>query len=300
MGLEGDIDGEYGAERLGKGRLVLIFAGAVIVGAMAGFGLGVVFPGGGDAVISRQLPALQDAELPRIAVSERTGADAPLVVLDPGHGGFDPGASSAEGAREKDIALALAVAVRDVLLDLGGVRVAMTRETDRFLPLEERPRLAEALGADAFVSFHADSAPVPEAQGANVYVLSARASDREAQALARIENESASGLDLPDGADDVAQVLADLMRRETALASVGLATSIDEESQGAMPRHEPFRRSANFVVLRSPELPSVLFEAGYLTNPEDAARLSDPATRQAVAEALARAILTDLLASQPR
>lgn len=300
MGWDGDIGGEYEAGRLGKRRLALIFAGAVIVGAMAGFGLGIVFPGGGDAVISRQLPALQDAELPRIAVSERTGADAPLVVLDPGHGGFDPGASSAEGAREKDIALALAVSVRDVLLDLGGVRVALTRETDRFLPLEERPRLAEALGADAFVSIHADSAPVPEAQGANVYVLSARASDREAQALARIENESASGLDLPDGADDVAQVLADLMRRETALASVGLATSIDEESEGAMPRHEPFRRSANFVVLRSPELPSVLFEAGYLTNPEDAARLSDPATRQAVAEALARAILTDLLASQPR
>ncbi|MBS7668621.1 N-acetylmuramoyl-L-alanine amidase family protein [Croceicoccus gelatinilyticus] len=300
MGWDGYIGGGNGAEHLGKGRLALVFAGAVIVGAMAGFGFGVVFPGGGDAVISRQLPALQDAELPRIAVSESTGADAPLVVLDPGHGGFDPGASSAEGAREKDIALALAVSVRDVLLDLGGVRVALTRETDRFLPLEERPRLAEALGADAFVSIHADSAPVPEAQGANVYVLSARASDREAQALARIENESASGLDLPDGADDVAQVLADLMRRETALASVGLATSIDEESLGAMPRHEPFRRSANFVVLRSPELPSVLFEAGYLTNPEDAARLSDPATRQAVAEALARAILTDLLASQPR
>ncbi|WP_144095116.1 N-acetylmuramoyl-L-alanine amidase family protein [Croceicoccus sediminis] len=281
-------------------RVALLIAGAVLVGALSGFGLGAAFPGGGDAVVSRELPPLREAQLPRIAVSGRTGADAPLVVLDPGHGGFDPGASSTGGAREKDIALALATAVRDVLLDLGGVRVAMTREDDRFLPLEERPRIAEALGADAFVSIHADSAPVPEAQGANVYVLSARASDREAQALARIANESASGLDLPDGADDVAHVLADLMRRETALASVGLATAIDEESQGAMPRHAPFRRSANFVVLRSPEMPSVLFEAGYLTNPDDAQRLADPATRQIVAEALARAILTDLLAAQPR
>ncbi len=283
-----------------RGRAALLVVGGAILGATLGFGFGVAFPGGGDAVISRELPDLQAAELPRIAVSDRTGADAPLVVIDPGHGGFDPGASSTDGAREKDIALALATSVRDILLELGGVRVALTRETDRFLPLEERPRLAEALGADAFVSIHADSAPVPEAQGANVYVLSSRASDREAQALARIENESASGIDLPDGADDVAHVLADLMRRETAVASVGLAASIDEESAGAMPRHEPFRRSANFVVLRSPELPSVLFEAGYLTNPDDAKRLSDPATRQAVAEALARAILADLLASQPR
>lgn len=282
-----------GPERLHRATILI---GAAIAGLLLGLGAGLLFPGEGGAVLRRGLPAAREARLPQIMNSGQTDASAPLVVLDPGHGGFDPGASSLAGAREKDLALALALAVRDRLVALGGVRVALTRDDDRFLALEERPALAEALGADAFVAIHADSAPVPEAQGANAYVLAARASDREAQALARIENRSGDAIALPDGADDVAMILADLMRRETALESTRLAQSLEAEAQGTMPIHDPFRRAANFVVLRSPDMPSVLFEAGYLTNPDDARRLADDASRQQVAEALADAILTYLLA----
>lgn len=272
--------------------------GTAILAALVGAGAGLLFPGGGEPVISRDLPPVRGSVLPRIAGSADKGA--PLVVIDPGHGGFDPGASSEGGAKEKDVVLALALDVRERLLALGGVRVALTREDDSFLPLEQRPQLAEALGADAFVSIHADSATVADARGANVYVLSARASDREAQALAAIENESASGIDLGEGADDVAAVLADLLKRETAMGSIELALALERESQGRMPVHLPFRRSANFVVLRSAQTPSVLFEAGYLTNPDDAARLADAETRAPVADALARAILTHLLARPAR
>lgn len=295
-------DGTDGAEeQTGEGalyrrRLVGYVLLAVAAGLVCGTGLAIAFPGGGDPVARHALPAADRLALPGIVASGRTGEDAPLVVLDPGHGGFDPGASGEDGTIEKDVALALALAVRDRLVALGGVRVALTREEDRFLPLEQRPRLAEALGADAYVSIHADSAPSPEAQGANAYVLSARASDREAQALVRIANESASGIDLGEGADDVAHILADLLRRETALGSDRLARSVEAEATGEMPVHLPFRRSANFVVLRSPEIPSILFEAGYLTNPGDSRRLDDPETRGQVAEALADAIVAFLLA----
>ena len=272
--------------------------GAVLAGLLLGLGAGVLFPGGGSPVLRSDMPEAQGETLPQIARSGATGSEAPLVVIDPGHGGFDPGAGGEGGPREKDIVLALALDIREKLLELGGVRVALTREGDRFLPLEQRPALAEQLGADAFISLHADSAPSPDARGANVYVLSARASDREAQALARIENERASGVDLPEGADDVAVILADLMRRETALGSAALSRALERESRGNMPVHAPFRRSANFVVLRSPEMPSVLFEAGYLTNQDDAVRLMDETQRGAIADALARAILTHLLAPE--
>lgn len=286
-------DGGYSAFS-GRLRRVIAVVGIVAAGFGLGLTMGIAFPGGGP-LVKRQIPPPSKVALPRIASSERTGMDAPLVVLDPGHGGFDPGASSPDGSREKVIALELALAVRERLLELGGVRVAMTREDDRFLPLEERPRLAEALGADIFVSIHADSAPSEEAQGANAYVLAARASDREAQALARIENERATGFDISAGADDVASILADLMRRETALGSARLAVAIEQEAESELPTHAPFRRAGNFVVLRSPEMPSVLFEAGYLTNPEDSARLTDAATRARIARVLADAILAYLI-----
>lgn len=276
-------------------RLAALMAGAALLGAVVGGAGALAFPAGG-AVIERALPAARAAMLPRIMGADRAGGKAPLIVIDPGHGGFDPGASAEDGAREKDVVLALSLAVRDRLLALGGVRVAMTREDDSFLPLEQRPALAEALGASAFVSIHADSAPVPEARGANIYVLSPRASDREALALARVENARGSDLGAAAAMDDVALILADLMKRETTLGSARLARAVERESHGRMPVHPPFRRAANFAVLRSPEMASALFEAGYLTNPDDAARLADPAQRAAIADALARAILTHLLA----
>ncbi len=291
-------DGAAAPARPGLFARPVVAIGALSLAALAGAGAGLLFPGGGAPVIARALPPVKGAALPPIAGS--ADKSAPLVVIDPGHGGFDPGASSEAGAREKDIVLALALDVRERLLALGGIRVAMTRDTDTFLPLEQRPQLAEALGADAFVSIHADSAAVPDARGANAYVLSARASDREAQALAAVENESASGIDLGDNADDVAAILADLLKRETTLGSIDLARAMERESVGRMPVHPPFRRAANFVVLRSAETPSILFEAGYLTNVDDATRLGDAKSRAPVADALARAILTHLLAPERR
>jgi len=288
-------DGVGGMPRL------LLWAALLAAGAGAILGIGVALAlAHGDPVIRRALPQAGEAELPRIFTSRRTGAQAPLVVLDPGHGGFDPGASNESGLREKDVALALALAVRDRLLALGGVRVAMTREDDRFLPLQARPALAEGLNADAFVSIHADIASSETASGANAYVLAARASDAEAQALARIQNQSANTLPETARADDVTAILADLMRREAALDSAALAGAVEGQAQGTIPVHAPFRRGGNFVVLRSPEMPSILFEAGYLSSPADTARLSTEAGRDEVARVLADAILAHLLAPPAR
>jgi N-acetylmuramoyl-L-alanine amidase len=229
-----------------------------------------------------------------IALPEVEGAPGarPLVVIDPGHGGFDPGAV-APGVVEKELTLALARAIREELVERGTVRVALTRDDDRFLSLGERSELARRLGADLFLSLHADSAgDAEEVVGASIYTLSASASDRAAAAYARRENEAdrVNGVPIGGEANTVRSILVDLSRRRSQEEAVRFARLVEREGTGALTFRDPALRSAAFIVLRSPDVPSVLFEAGYISNADEARSMVSPAGRAALANVVADAI----------
>ncbi|PTR12754.1 MULTISPECIES: N-acetylmuramoyl-L-alanine amidase [unclassified Novosphingobium] len=229
-------------------------------------------------------------------------ASRPLVVIDAGHGGHDPGASGEGALREKQLTLALALALRDALLAQGHVRVALTRSDDRFLALEERSGIAQRLHADLFLSIHADSAPSADAGGATVYTLSDRGSDAVADALARRENSAdmVNGVALQGRSSVVNSILVDLSRREMRTRSIHLADLILREGQGAIRFHVDPRREAAFVVLKSLDLPSALMEAGYISNHADAAAMTDKAWRDRFAKAVAGAIAIFLAEQESR
>ena len=244
-----------------------------------------------DYVVRIPLPAAEpQIDLPAIAGPD--DASRPLVVIDPGHGGHDPGASGAGALKEAQLTLALARSLRDELVRRARVRVALTRDGDRYLTLDERYGIARRLGADLFVSIHADAAADDSARGATLYTLSERASDTEAARIAARENQAdtINGVALKEQPDDVAAILLDLSRRQTLERSAGFARLILRENRDAIRfRREPLK-SAAFVVLKSPDVPSVLFESGYISNAADTARLLDPKSRQGFASAFARAI----------
>ena len=217
----------------------------------------------------------------------------PLVVIDAGHGGHDPGAISPHGgAREKNVTLAIARAIRDRLVAGGRVRVALTRDSDEFLVLEERYGIARRLDADLFMSIHADAAGNADASGATVYTLSEVASDREAAKLAARENRSniINGVNLGGATQDVSSILIDLTQRETMNVSADFAKLLHRESSRQMNFRKIPHRFASFVVLKSPDTPSVLFETGYLTNKDDVAFLNSRQGRTQVAAGVASAI----------
>lgn len=216
----------------------------------------------------------------------------PLVVIDAGHGGHDPGASGAHGEREKDLTLALARSLRDRLLAEGQVRVAMTRDDDRFLVLDERADIARRLGAALFVSVHADAAQSTAARGATVYTLSDKASDAVAEAMANRENraDAINGVSLDGKGDVVSSILVDLARRDMRSSSMRFGDLVVREAEGKLRFHATPQREAAFVVLKSLDLPSALIEAGYISNDEDAQAMSDPAWRKGFSGAVAKAI----------
>ena len=238
--------------------------------------------------ITIPLPAPQPG-LPRPRISGP--ASRPLVVIDAGHGGHDPGAIGADGTREKDIVLALARAVRDELVAGGRVRVALTRDDDRFLVLAERAQVARALRADLFISIHADSAPGTEATGATIYTLSEVASGRTAAALANRENKAdiINGVDLGNAGSDVSSILIDLAQRETMNASARFADLVHREG-GSLPFKPAYHQMAGFAVLKAPDTPAILLEAGYVSNARDVARLLSPEGKREIAVALRRAV----------
>ena len=215
----------------------------------------------------------------------------PLVVIDAGHGGHDPGAGTGL-LKEKALTLSLALALRDALIESGGVRVALTRDDDRFLLLPERAGIARRLKADLFISIHADSSPVGEAQGGTVYTLSERGTNETAARLAEAENraDTINGVALTGQSDAVSAILVDLSQRETEAQSADFARLILREGEGRLIFKDRAIQSAAFVVLKSADLPSVLFEAGYISNPVDAARLASHDGRAAFAETTAQAI----------
>ena len=232
-------------------------------------------------------------ELPKI--EGPNNADLPLVVIDAGHGGHDPGAISPHnGAREKDVTLALARALRAELLATGRIRVALTRGDDRFLILEERYGIARRLKADLFISLHADAAETPDARGASIYTLSEVASDREAARLAARENRSniIGGVDLSAQSSAVSSILIDLSQRETMQLSADFARLLQREAGSAIRFRTTARRFAAFVVLKSPDTPSVLFETGFISNREDAEYLASAAGQRALARGVRAAVVT--------
>lgn len=272
--------------------LAILLAPLVVFAAMVAADRSFGQPGRGyDYVVSVDLPPPGSAaKLPKI--EGPIDASRPLVVIDAGHGGKDPGAGIGE-LKEKALTLALAQALRDELLKKGGVRVALTRSDDTYLFLGERPAIARKLGADLYISIHADSTEGENgALGATVYTLSAKGSNEVADRIAARENaaDRINGVKLDDQSSDVSAILVDLSQREAQARSEEFARLILREGRGLMPFKEEEPQSAAFAVLKSPDIPSVLFETGYINNTEDVARLTSPRGRQNFAETLARAI----------
>ncbi|MCC2979820.1 N-acetylmuramoyl-L-alanine amidase [Sphingomonas sp. IC4-52] len=238
--------------------------------------------------VSIPVPPARKSALPRVQ-----GDDSrPLVVIDAGHGGNDPGAINAEtGLREKDVTLKIARAIRDELLESGRVRVALTRDDDRYILHRERFGVARQLGADLFISIHCDSAGNVEASGATAYTLSDVASDKEAARLAARENKAdiIAGVNL-DESEDVSSILIDLTQRETMNASAGFARLLGREAKPLIPVKSNFHRMASLLVLKAPDLPSILFETGYISNAQDAAFLDSREGRERIAQSVRRAV----------
>ena len=225
-------------------------------------------------------------------VTSRSGG-RPLVVIDSGHGGKDVGAIAVTGGYEKEVTLAIARETARILRERGRVRVKLTRDEDRFIPLGGRVRIARDARADLFISIHADSAPNDQARGASVYTLSAVASDAIAERLAARENKAdiIGGVNLGVEAPEVGEIMVDLARRATNNVSVQFAESLQDalERQDINFRGE-FHHFAAFVVLKAPDVPSVLLETGYVTNRQDAERLFSDEGRRQMARGIARAI----------
>jgi N-acetylmuramoyl-L-alanine amidase len=211
-----------------------------------------------------------------------------VVVVDPGHGGHDPGAIGVSGVQEKDVVLDAGRRLRALLEGRGGYRVAMTRDDDRFIPLADRVAFARAQNADLFISLHADSSPNHEASGATVYTLSDHGANR-AQNLMTAQN-----WDLDLGAAPrhgvVGDILVDLAQRETTNRSAQFAELVIPRLGQVSPLLVSSHRNAGFFVLLAPDVPAVLIETGFLTNRADEARLGDPRQRQVVALAIADAV----------
>ena len=229
---------------------------------------------------------------PQIAVASRAAPGLPLVYLDPGHGGVDVGAVGSGGVEEKTIVLDFARQLAAKLERGGKARAILTRGDDTFIPLAQRVKIARDGGAALFVSIHADTLNETSVHGATVYTLSDRASDAEAARLAAKENAADRAGGLADSEDtvDVNDILFDLTRRETRAMSHRFAQSLASEWKSAGDLNKNPVRSAGFVVLKAPDVPSVLFESGYISNAEDTARLLDPKSRVGFAKAFARAI----------
>lgn len=241
--------------------------------------------------VSAPIKAGASKSLPRI--SGPADSTLPLVVIDAGHGGHDPGAVSPHGGqREKDITLAIAKAVQREMLKSGRVRVALTRDADKFLVLQDRYEIARKMNADLFVSIHADSAESQDATGGTVYTLSEVASDREAQRLAARENKAnlINGVNLGGTDANVSSILIDLTQRETMNVSADFAKLLLREAKPNMRMRSNSHRFASFIVLKAPDTPSILFETGYLSNAADVSFLSSAEGQQKVARSLANAI----------
>src|SRR5215472_476741 len=231
-----------------------------------------------------------------------TARRQPMIVIDPGHGGIDPGAVSPSGNYEKDIVLATAGLLASQLAAAHRYRVLLTRSTDEFIPLRDRVARARAWKADLFLSIHADALPETEMRGLSVFTLSAQASDREAAALAVSQNRAdlVGGVDLSRQPRDVGKILLDLTRRQTSNLSITLARNLVDQLGREVVLLERPHRSADFAVLTAPDIPSALVELGCLSNPTEQRLLQQRAYQQRLARGLVRAVETFFARREPR
>ena len=224
----------------------------------------------------------------------KPGDPRPLIVIDPGHGGIDNGTRAASGEMEKTIVLEFCLTLRDKIEKVGKYRVVMTRTEDNFVPLGDRVALARAREASLFISIHADALARGEgdAQGATIYTLSERPSDARAARLAENENRAdvIAGLDLSSEPKDVAGILIDLARRETKTFSVQFAQSLVNSLKASTRLHQNPLKSASFVVLKAPDVPSVLIELGFVSNRADLKSLILPEWRERTADSIVQAV----------
>lgn len=215
-----------------------------------------------------------------------------VIVIDAGHGGIDPGNLGSIGVPEKTVVLNIARSIRDKLAENPAYDVRMTRDRDIFIPLGERSAIARRANADLFISIHADSFRQSSVRGATIYTLSERASDRQSELLASKENRSdlIAGIDLRNETDEVTSILIDLARRETMNYSARFTNLLLPELSSQIRMRTNSHRFAAFEVLKAPDVPSILLEAGYLTNRTDAKNLNSAAGRRKISKAVRRGV----------
>ncbi len=234
-------------------------------------------------------PTEQPAEEPSTVATQQT---VRTIVIDPGHGGADPGTVSANGILEKDIVLNFAKALQASLESTGRYKVILTRSNDTFIKLQQRSEIARNSRAELFLALHADSVKTKSTRGATLYTLSEKASDAEADALAQKENRSniIAGFDLPTQNNQIADVLIQLAQRESANFAAGFSKRAVAKLEQVIELTGKPMRSAGFAVLKAPDVPSVLIELGYLSNPKDEKLLQSREWQQIVSKALTAAI----------
>ncbi len=222
----------------------------------------------------------------------KSSAAKKIIVLDPGHGGKDPGAIGYSGMYEKNITLAMGKELKTMLEKTGKYKVYLTRSTDIFIPLRDRVKIARRYNADLFLSIHADSTKNRSAKGLSVYTLSENASDKEAAALAERENKAdvIAGLNLVEHSKEVSDILINLAQRESMNRSSEFATFMVQEMKNSVQLVDNTHRFAGFAVLKAPDIPSVLLEMGYLSNSTEERLLKQQTYRRKLATATNRAI----------
>ncbi len=298
----------YGLFKSGMSRVVLDMAGPVVVDNA--FWLA---PGGGRGhrLVLDLVPASRDNMLeearrlaPQASAAAATSTFRPpprkpegrsrkrVIALDPGHGGVDPGTVGVSGSYEKNITLAMARAFKEQLEASGRYRVVLTRQRDIFVSLRDRVAIAREGGAELFISIHADAIRNRGIRGLSVYTLSEKASDKEAAELAEKENKAdlIAGIDLTNENPDVANILIELAQRESMNQSARLAAGLVEELGRETRLLRKTHRFAGFAVLKALDMPSVLLEVGFLSNPEDEKALKRKSHGTKLALAVLRAI----------
>ncbi len=298
----------YGQFQEGLSRIVVDATGPVAISrhfalpAQSGFGHRIVVdlkaatPAEFARTVGLGRPiAPPTAAAPPVSTPQEPTADIDrkrVIVVDPGHGGVDPGTHGQSGALEKDVVLAFAKEFGAQLRATGRYEVHLTRDTDRFIPLRERVNIARRHDADLFLSIHADAIDRRGVSGMSIYTLSETASDKEAAALAAKENRSdvIGGVDLQGESSEVTDILIDLAQRETKNFSVRFARTVVRNAEGVTPLLQRTHRFAGFRVLKAPDVPSVLVELGFLTNRSDERNLTTTSWRRRVAGTLVKSV----------
>jgi N-acetylmuramoyl-L-alanine amidase len=252
-----------------------------------------------EAMVKQALPS--HPQQPKVIIPKRKRSRDVVIVIDPGHGGKDPGAIGAFGTKEKQVVLAIAKRLASIMNKQPGIQAKLTRQRDRYLTLRQRLSLARKHTADIFIAIHADAYIHRRAHGASVFALSERgASSEAARWLAARENHSELGeVSLQNKSQLLRSVLIDLSQTATNMASLQLGAEVIDKLANITDLHNSKVEQAQFVVLKSPDIPSLLVETGFLSNPHEAKRLRSPTYQQSLADAIARGVNAYLWAHAP-